>query len=179
MSDATKNEASWLQKAASTVPVYMSGESNRVELIQEVTDGIRARLSTFPITVVTQRPSAGPYMMIVFGGTMASVGGRFGGADMALDCGDDQKSDLGWIAEGPQDPVLITNYAMGTIGFGLGLSATADPLDCMCGWENTCQQDESGPCTLSATIARDPSANELCPGLTTQSESTMFDAFCH
>ena len=44
VSDATKNEASWMQKSASTVPVYMSGESNRVELIQEVTDGIRARL---------------------------------------------------------------------------------------------------------------------------------------
>jgi hypothetical protein len=178
-SDATQNRASWMTIAQGTAPPYRAGTNNRNQQIKAITEGVRAQLSSFPITVVTQRPAAGPYVMIVFGGSASDVGSKYGGAVNTLDCGDAQKSDVAWISDGVTPTQRVVNFAVGAIGFGLGLTATTDPADCMCGWDNACTSDNSGACQLSPTIARDPAANQLCPGLTTQDEVDTFDAaFC-
>lgn len=178
-SDATQNRASWMTIAQGTAPPYKAGVTNRNQLINAVTDGVRTQLSSFPVTVVTQRPAAGPYVMIVLGGTATQVGSRYGGAVNTLDCGDARKSDLAWISDGVSPTQRVVNFAVGAVGFGLGLTATTDPLDCMCGWDNACISDNTVACRLSPTIARDPAANQLCPGLTTQDEVATFDAaFC-
>jgi hypothetical protein len=70
--------------------------------------------------------------MIVLGGTANQVGSRFGGAVNTLDCGDAAKSDVAWISDGVSPNQRVVNFAVGAIGFGLGLTATSDPLDCMC-----------------------------------------------
>jgi len=179
-SDATQNTASWMQIASGAAPPYESGNANRAQKIQQITDGITTLLSTFPITVVTQRPATGPYVMIVFGGNAQQVGSRFGIGVQELDCNDaTTKSDVAWITDG-QSVQRTVNTAAGAIGFGLGLTATIDPLDCMCGWDNGCQADNSQPCRLTTpTIARDPNARQLCAGQTTQDEvATFTHAFC-
>jgi len=179
VSDATQNRASWMTIAQGTAPPYRAGANNRNQQIKAITEGVRAQLSSFPVTVVTQRPAAGPYVMIVFGGTASQVGSKYGGSVNELDCGDAQKSDVAWISDGVSPTQRVVNFAVGAIGFGLGLTATTDPLDCMCGWDNACISDNSGACRLSPTIARDPAANQLCPGVTTQDEFDTFDAaFC-
>lgn len=178
-SDATLNRASWMTIAQGTAPAYKTGVANRDQLIQQVTDGVRAQLSSFPVTVVTQRPATGPYVMIVFGGVASQVGSRFGGAVTALDCGDARKSDVAWISDNVSPNQRVVNFAVGAIGFGLGLTATTDPLDCMCGWDNACTSNNTVACTLTPGIARDPAANQVCAGLTTQDEVAAFDAaFC-
>jgi hypothetical protein len=178
-SDATQNRASWMNITQGTAPPYKSGVSNRAQLIQDVTDGVRSQLSIFPVSVVTQRPATGPYVMIVFGGVANQVGSSFGGAVQRLDCGDVNKSDLAWISDGVTPTQRVVNFAVGAIGFGLGLTATSDPNDCMCGWDNQCTSNNTAACKLSPMINRDPNANQLCSGLTTQDEiATFTKAFC-
>ncbi|HEU4727072.1 MAG TPA: hypothetical protein VFT22_04265 [Kofleriaceae bacterium] len=178
-SDATVNQASWLVNAQGTAPAYLSNDANRMGVIQNVVSGIRAQLSQFPINVVTDRPLSGEYVMIVFGGRSTTIGSRFSGAVNELDCGDVQHNDVAWISDTVTPVQRVVNTAVGAIGFGLGLTATTDPADCMCGWDNTCQPDSSAPCKLGSPIDRDPAARQTCTGLTSQDEvATLHDAFC-
>jgi len=179
-SDATINQASWLLVQQSRVPAYhLTGDPDPAGSIKTIVDGVRAQLSQFPITVVTTRPSSGEYVMIAFGGIASVVGSRFGPAVNTLDCGDAQHNDVAWVADAVSPPQRVINTVVGAIGFGLGLTATADPMDCMCNWDNTCQPIDTAACTLGSPIARDPTARQRCDPLTTQDEvGTLRDAFC-
>lgn len=179
VSDATLNRASWMNRATGAAPPYKQGDPNRAALIQQIVTGVTQQLAGFPITVVTTRPATGPYVMIVYGGTAQDVGSNYGVGVMELDCGDTTtKSDVGWITDTISVQRAI-NTTIGAIGFGLGLTATTDPLDCMCGWANNCQSNNNVACTLTPGIARDPNASQLCPGVTTQDEvATFAKAFC-
>ncbi|MBX3156853.1 MAG: hypothetical protein KF773_12840 [Deltaproteobacteria bacterium] len=177
-SDATLNRASWMQIASGSAPIYRAGDGNRVAQITEIIDGVRAALEQFPITVVTTRPTSGEYVMIVYGGTAAQVGSRFSVAVQELDCGDLQRNDVGWMSDA-NTGIRAINNTLGAIGFGLGLTATTDPNDCMCSWDNQCTPDQTKLCTLTPGIARDPNARQRCAGLTQQDEVATFrTGFC-
>jgi hypothetical protein len=180
VSDARLNRASWMQIASGTAPRYRSNDGDRANQIQAIVDGVRAQLSQFPITVVTTRPATGDYVMIVYGGQPNQVGSRFGGAVQELDCGDlASRNDVAWVADNVGATQRIVNFSIGAIGFGLGLTATTVPTDCMCGWDNSCQSDNSVACTLTPGIARDPNANQRCAGVDAQDEAAVFRAgFC-
>lgn len=178
-SDATLNQASWMQIAQGKAPAYLAGSANRATAIQNIVTGVQAQLSQFPITVVTTRPTSGKYVMIVFGGKASDVGSRFGSAVNQLDCGDARPSDVAWISDAVSPNQRVVNFTVGAIGFGLGLTATLDPNDCMCGWDNQCTSNNNAACHLASPINRDPNANQRCNGLTTQDEvATFHKAFC-
>ncbi|HEY6175739.1 MAG TPA: hypothetical protein VIX73_14870 [Kofleriaceae bacterium] len=177
-SDATLDQASWMTITVGAAPPYQAGTSGRSAAIQSITDGVRGQLSQFPIKVTTSRPGSGNYVMIVFGGDASLVGSNFGGAVNQLDCGDVRPNDVAWISDNVTGQRAI-NTAIGAIGFGLGLTATTDPRDCMCSWDNSCRPNNSLPCRLGSPIDRDSTARQLCPGLTTQDEIATFRAaFC-
>lgn len=178
-SDATLNRASWMNMTQGAAPRYRSGAVDRDQQIQAIVAGVRAQLASFPIDVVTTRPPTGPYVMIVFGGVASQVGSNYSPAVNELDCGDLRKSDVAWISDNVSPPQRVINFAIGAIGFGLGLTATTDPLGCMCQWANGCVQDSTVPCRLSPLINRDPNASQRCPGLITQNEVGAFNTeFC-
>ncbi len=182
-SDATQNKASWMIIATGTAPKYHAGLATRDADILAIVDGVRTQLSTvasFPINVVTTRPATGEYVMVVFGGTPQQVGSRFSGAVQELDCGDVQHNDVAWVADSIAPTQKIVNFAIGAIGFGLGLTATTNVNDCMCGWDNVCTQNQNAACVLTAGITRDPAANQVCQGANaTQDEAATFNAaFC-
>ena len=179
-SDATTNHASWMQISSGTAPPYHQGNANRQAQIDAITSGVRTQLASFPITVVTTRPATGKYVMIVLGGSANQVGSRFGSAVDQLDCGDIQPNDVAWISDNVSGTQHIVNNAIGAIGFGLGLTATTNPNDCMCSWDNGCALNGGAPCRLSAPIARDPNANQKCPTASpSQDEVAVFHkAFC-
>lgn len=179
-SDATLNRASWLNQASGTATPFQEGNGNRAQIIADITAGVRTALSQFPITVVTQRPVTGPYVMIVYGGNANDVGSNYGFAVNELDCNESEKSDVAWISNNYTTTLRHVNTTIGAIGFGLGLTATNDVNDCMCGWANGCIKDHSQPCTLSTNITRDPGAQQTCPGANaTQNEVAAFTAaFC-
>jgi hypothetical protein len=177
--DAAQDHARWIGVPQAAIPPYHANNQNRANQIQTITDAVRAALAGFPITVVTQRPAAGPYVMIAFGGDSQTVGTVYSGAASYHDCGDATKSDVGWVA----DKVGVTkaaDYAVGAVGWALGLQGTGDPDDCMCNWANQCQQSSSH-CVLHGPISTTPSQApaSTCPGLSTQDENATFKhAFC-
>lgn len=180
-SDATLNRASWMNVATGTTPRFRDQVATRQADIAAITTGVQDILSQFPVTVVTTRPAVGPYVMIAFGGTAANIGSSYGLAVNELDCDDSEKSDVAWISDAIGQPnQRLINTAVGAIGFGLGLTATDDPLDCMCGWANGCASNNTVPCTLSTSIDRALNATQQCVGATpTQNEPQAFsEAFC-
>jgi hypothetical protein len=183
-SDATTNSASWMTGNTGTAPPYLNGNGARDATIQAIVNGVRAQLSapTFPvpITVVTTRPNSRSYVMIVFGGQMGQVGSNFSGAVNTLDCDDQRPNDVAWISDSVAPTQRVINYAIGAIGFGLGLTATNDPNDCMCSWANGCQPNAGAPCRLGAPIARDTGAAQKCPTASPSQDevATFHKAFC-
>ena len=181
-SDATLNYASWIS-ANAVVPPWHQGSSTRTTDITTIVNGVKSRLANTPIEVVTTRPAAGPYVMIVFGGQSTgnngTVGTVYGGSTNEHDCGDLVKSDLGWVSDNPSVS-YAQDLAIGAIGWGLGLNGTNDPNDCMCAWANNCQS-ASGACTLSASIATTSSSSPAttCPNQNPQNEVAAFTTkFC-
>jgi hypothetical protein len=176
-SDATTDHAVWLGVASATVPKFHATSATRTQDIQTVVDLINAKLSTFPITVVTQRPASGPYVMVVFGGTKATVNVPYTYAVNRLDCGDGVKSDLAWVSDAVPTLQKTADFAVGAIGYGIGLTGTHDPNDCMCNWNNNCQQPNNSACTLGTA----ETADLQCTGQTNpQNEVAAFQqAFCN
>ncbi|HET9623702.1 MAG TPA: hypothetical protein VFP84_20160 [Kofleriaceae bacterium] len=179
-SDATQNIASWLQSPTGTAAPYHANDPGRDVEIQSITDGVKQILARFPVTVVTTRPAAGPYVMAVLGGEANDVRSRFSDAVNTLDCNDAVANDVMWVGDRVAPLQHVVNDVIGGVGFGLGLTATTAPNDCMCGWGNDCDANNNAPCTLGQAIARDPAATPLCAGAgATQNEVTAFhDAFC-
>lgn len=177
-SDARLDQAQWMNMPTGQAPAYRLMDTTRNKAIQIIVDGVTAQLSQFPITVTRMRPSSGSYVMIVYGGSQTDTGSNFSAAVNQLDCGDTRPNDVAWIADNVTGQRAI-NATIGAIGFGLGLTATTDIHDCMCGWTNGCRSDNSVPCTLGSPIARDPQAKQLCPNTTSQDEVAAFrTAFC-
>lgn len=151
-SDATANQAAWMQGASGTAPKYRAGLGTRDTDIQTIVDGVTTKLAGIA-EVVTTRPAQGPYMMIVFGGQAGDVQSFYGSAVDQLDCGDVFPNDVAWISDDGEG-VQAVNNVMGAIGFGLGLTSTTDTSDCMCAWANECQPSGAA-CVLHDDIARD------------------------
>jgi hypothetical protein len=157
--DATQNRADWLGVNSANIPAYKAGDANRDAEIQQITAAMRLTLGAFPITVVTTRPVAGPYAMVVFGGQSQALGNNNNvGALSAYDCQNRTRNDVVWIGERfqPQDSA---DYAVGGIGLGTGLAGTLEPGDCMCGWGNACAPPVGAACTLSSQILNDGGCN--------------------
>lgn len=182
-SDSTQNRASWLTTTSSAVPPYHQGSGTRAADIVTITNGVKSRLSSTPINVVTTRPTTGPYVMVVFGGERTADGGTVGTiysyATNEHDCGDTVKNDIGWVS----DTVTVSyaqDLAIGAIGWGVGLNGTTDPADCMCGWANNCDS-ASGACTLSNSIASTTSSSPAttCANQNPQNEvAALSTKFC-
>jgi hypothetical protein len=179
-SDATQNMAAWMNKATGTAPAFRAGLGTRATDITQITTGVTQALMPFHVQVVTTRPTTGPYQMVVFGGTQNQVGSAFTAAVQQLDCGNAVHGDVAWITDATTySNQQIINFALGAIGFGVGLTATSDPNDCMCSWANTCTPNAGVTCTFTASIARDGTAQQTCPNVTDQNEpASLMNAFC-
>jgi hypothetical protein len=191
-SDATTNKARWLTTTSSVIPPWRQGGANRAVEIQQVVDGVKARLANTPIEVVTTRPAAGPYVMVVLGGATTGRGGTVGTvyayATSYHDCGDVTKNDVGWVSDmtvaaaGMDAPTTyVADLVVGSVGWGLGLDGTTDGNDCMCAWTTSCT-DNATACTLATTITSavtNPGAGETACKSGTQNEVAAFSTeFC-
>jgi hypothetical protein len=175
--DATTNHAAWIGVATATVPPFQPNLTNRATQIQTIVDTVKLRLASTPIQVVTSRPNAGPYVLIVLGGSNQNVGSQYTYATSDHDCGDVVKSDVGWVSDLPSLS-YVPDLVVGTIGWGLGLDGTTDPNGCMCGWANSCK-DASGGCGLSVAIATSQTSGTVCPNENPQNEVAAFSTlFC-
>lgn len=174
-SDATTNHAVWMGVATATVAKFRPGAADRAQQILDIVTLVQQQLTAIPeIHVVTQRPAAGPYVMIGFGDAAQTVNVPYLYAVNRLDCGDTVKSDVGWVFEATPSTTMAANFAVGAIAFGLGVTGTTDVNDCMCGWLTNCQA-----ATTSCTLASSIQADLRCPGQTNpQNEIAALQQFC-
>jgi len=183
-SDATMNKAKWMNAASSAVPPFRQGSGTRPAELLQIPDAVKARPTGTPIEVVTARPATAPYVMVVLGGASTAFGGtvasNYGGAVSFHDCGDAVKSDVGWVADlDGQTPDFIANFAVGAIGWGMGLDGANATGDCMCGWANGCSP-AGGACTFANNAASSITVmGESACNAGTQNEITAFvTGFC-
>lgn len=179
-SDATLNRAEWMTDDNGTAPPYRKDDGDRATQIKDITDGVRAQLVGFPITVTTTRPATGEYVMVVLGGRQGQVKSAFGSAVNRLDCDDSRHNDVAWVSDGVTGKQRIINTIIGAVGFGVGLTAVDDPADCMCAWDNDCTPDDNNACKLGSPAARDPNARQKCAGADDNQDEVAFlkKAFC-
>jgi len=188
-SDSPTNTARWLTNTSAVIPQFRQGGANRAQEITEIVDGVKQRLSTTPITVVTTRPASGPYVMVVLGGANVNNGGTVGTiysyATSFHDCGDATKNDIAWVSDMTTaasgmnaSTEYIADLVIGSIGWSLGLDGTGDGTSCMCGWASSCT-NATGACTLSANgTSAITGGNETACNVT-QNEVTAFSTgFC-
>jgi hypothetical protein len=182
-SDATHDEAFWVGlsgggQTTATFPEWRPTAADRTTQIQEVVTTLQGIFGTIApsITFVTTRPAAGPYVMIGFGGTKAEAGVPYTGAVQTLDCGDTNKSDVGWVFESEGSVIAAANAAAGAIAFGLGATGTTVPTDCMCSWLTQCTSNETAACSFSSAA----NAALNCPNETDpQNDVAVLTAFCN
>jgi hypothetical protein len=165
--------------ASTTIPKYRPNDADRATQEMNITSAVQTALAQYPITVAITRPAAGPYVMVVFGGTNTQLGTQYAGATANHDCGDTVKNDVAWVADNIQG-VTASNYALGGIGWALGLDGTTDPTDCMCQWASTCTPNGQ-PCTLHGSLPSsiNPGQATSCKNGAAQDEiATYRTAFC-
>lgn len=175
-SNAANNAASW-SPGTRTLPAYHAASATRAADIADITNRVTAALAEFPVTVVTERPTSGHYVMVVLGGSAVTdlqFDAEYAGmAD--LDCGDEAIDDVAWVSDLCPTTAYAANVALGSIGLGLGLSGTTEPADCMCGWGTQCAISQSTTCQFSTMVA----AQSACDSSTSQSETAVIHkAFC-
>lgn len=174
-SDAVNNRINWFNNI--NIPKFRANDVNRATLITDITTRARANLAQFPVTIVTTRPAAGPYIMVTFGGPRSMFNTTFP-AVSGPNCGDAAKSGVGWIADdvtAQQGANLVVSVA----GISIGLTGVTEsqPRDCLCGWGGaTCVPDQTQACVLSTAVLRD----QRCPNeAASQNEVASFNkAFC-
>ena len=166
-SDATLNQFTIIEgsHATATVPRWKAAAVDRAAQIQSVVCAMRESLLPFDVEVVTTRPAAGDFEMVVIGGSYADLGYTFGSNTFIFsfaspDCANANTRDVSWVAERTQ-PAAATaltaaetaNNATAGIGIGDGLGASKAPLNCMCsvtaGEIVTCGTEV--PCTFSTS----------------------------
>jgi hypothetical protein len=163
-----------LVAAQVAVPPYLDGVPNRAARVAGLVDALRALLAPYDVDVVTARPAAPPYLMIVFGGDSQAVMGEAGlGGATTRDCDGAFASDVALVFDLAGDSIAAANLAAAWIGLAIGLSGTSDPGDCLCFSDPECTRDGT-LCTFGteATVAPDP-----CPGSgETQDETESLEA---
>jgi len=170
--DATQNDAAWPGAATVTMPAYGGNATQQAAIVTQLQNTFATVDPN--ITFVTTRPTNGPYIMIGFGGSMADANVQFTGAVNTLDCGDTNKSDLGWVFDGI-GTTEAANFAAGAIGYGMGASGTGKSTDCMCSWNSNCAPNTGTACTFSANIA----TQNGCPGTNPQNDVALIQTFCN
>jgi hypothetical protein len=169
--DATISQSSLVHDAV-TVPAF-SGEPADVRAIVA---SVRATLASFDVEVVTTRPAAGPYDLIVFGGRSDRVVGvegvQFAGPN-ACDAWPD--SQLAFVFDVRKSREAFASTAVGLYAVMHGAATTARPGDCLCLGDPACSASPLR-CTFSSKSVGS-TASSCGVAARVDSSQEMADAF--
>jgi hypothetical protein len=174
--DATLNTTPLITDAG-TSPPWFDGAGTRDTLIMRVTDGVTSVLAPFDVEVTTTRPAAGPYTMMIMGGSPADLGlsGNFGSL-AANTCVPGMENMTHLIFDQGINPAIQTVVAAFAMGNGISTSATHG--SCLC-WGDPACEPRDALCTLDAdndvALGTTEFDNKCEPvGMTTMNEHQKF-----
>ncbi len=153
--DATTNKSS-IPSAAATLQPWLVGDVDRATKIAQQAALIAGILAPYNISVVTTRPAAGPYDMIVITDDTAVKLGLNAGIGAITDTGCDMNaSDVGFVFPKLLGGAPFTNVldydaleAISMFGLQNGIPITTGPSDCMCLADQHCGMDLTQACTI-------------------------------
>jgi hypothetical protein len=168
--DDSKTNCTSLITASQTVPPFAEQDSNRANVIAEITDIVRAQLAPYSIDVVTERPTANDYYMITMGGTpldlfgMANVGAVAQGL-----CDASHKNGVSVVAyTGPGSRPYYATSVLSNFGAMIGMAVTTKKDDCMCRAGTECNSTNEFTCTYGVDVPVNATVHSC--GRTTQHE---------
>jgi hypothetical protein len=159
------------------VPPFLPQAADRQAFIAELVGKVEAQLAPYSIDIVTTRPTASEYDMIVLGGDPVSVTGGCPActALTPFDCMSDNRHHIDLVfdfGEGTNSNKYV-NTVLDDIGVMLGLAATTTPGDCMCRLASGCLTPPGPLCTYGRNLPVD--TNFAC-SRATQDEPAMLQA---
>jgi len=155
------------------LPGYRANDPARDTAIQAMVDQIRMTLNSFPIDVVTERPTTAGYHMVLVGGHASDVNPLLDSSLVALgtsgDCVIGAPNAITFVfadalddlngAMLPQDGNLVVSSYASTKAIP---GSTGDPKDCMA----TENPDPNTACRTDQTVMRDQRAGACGEGST-------------
>ncbi len=152
--DATTNRSSLVQ-SDTDVPAFLPGARGRDTYIAQIVAAVESVLIPYSIDIVTTRPAAGPYQMIVLGGDGATVSGcPTCTAFTVFNCPPFFGSviDLVFDAGATPPPVQYASLILDDLGLLNGLVQTNQRGDCTCRNDATCEIPPTQLCTYGKNV---------------------------
>jgi hypothetical protein len=170
--DRLTNTTSLLTQAY-TVPPWHDGDLARDQSIANHANDVRTHLAPYDIAVVTERPAAGPYDMLVAGGHATDAGLPAGIFSIAVnDCAAPPAKHITLVFGEGFSQRSAVQQIIAIYGIGHGIPSSTPRNDCMCFSASTCG-NPTADCTIGgAGTPVDPSTQ--CPHDTTMDEHQLF-----
>lgn len=173
LSDAVANTTS-LVTAPTTFPPYLDGVADRATKITAIVDMTRAILSAYNIDIVTARPAAGPYHMIVYSAPSETFG-ITNASGQSRTCertttGISLQYRASFIEGVTSTPTLATTWRSALTVSQLGrfyrIPYTSRVGDCMCAFATSCEGARNAQCVLNtiADVDHREAQGIGCPG---------------
>src|SRR5436190_6164496 len=175
--DASTNTSS-IAIMAATLPPYLQGDAQRATKLAAIVSQLQLILSAYNIDIVTARPAAAPYDMIVFTSAMASaIGSTSAGSALTPTACNEFSSVIGFAfgrgGEIPRDIAVRNAIAMFGLAGGIPLTTTAN--DCMCLIGTSCA-NLPAPCNIGATGTMVTTGAGSCGFTGAIGEASLFEA---
>lgn len=147
--DATAG-TSTLVTVAATLPPYLQNDPQRATKLDAIVSQLTTILGPYDIDIVTTRPAAAPYHMILFTSAAPSaIGSTSGGSALVTPTCNQSASVIGFVFGGgmelPRDVAVRNTIAMFGLFGGVPLTVTAG--DCMCLIGTACA-NVAAPCKI-------------------------------
>jgi len=148
--DAPTNCTALVTNDPTVVPPFLDANPDRTDDIPAIVNLVKTAVAPYSIEIVTTRPAAAPYDMIVIGGAPALIGAGNGTLGVAPGtCTPTHHSLSLDFDHGYSAPYLYANDILSDIGIFAGLGLSSDPGDCMCRAAMGCQVSNAQVCTYS------------------------------
>lgn len=162
--DPAANVSSLIRPEGATVPPWRDGEPGRTTSVATIAAGVRSVLAPYDIVVVTTRPLAGPYDMILFGGHARDLFGAgpidvHGGGDCTFD-----NPDISFVTESVTDDEVAANLAIGAFAHAHDLPRIASAAHCNCEPAGSCLPYTGDLCVIGG--AGTMTTGTRCPDAT-------------
>jgi hypothetical protein len=149
--DATNNVSSQ-PNVTTMIPPFLAFDADRDARIAKVVALVTETFAPFDVAIVTTRPAAGPYAMVMFGGSGPDVGVAvtlFGVAP--FNCGQIPNA-VTFVFDTASDPEVAHRVAVTTVLETYAMEPTITRGDCTCVDGTFCDLSPTcGTCTLSHT----------------------------